>query len=116
MRLVSVNVGLPRSVKTPRGTVRTAIFKAPVSSRVAARDHHLEGDRQADLRVHGGPYKAIYAYPAEHYSYWATELDGEELGYGHFGENLTTEGFQEAEVHIGDRFRIGTVLVEVTQP
>ena len=116
MQLISVNVGQPREVETPRGTVRTGIFKSPVSGRVAAHGHHLEGDRQADLRVHGGPKKAIYVYPGEHYSYWASELPEIELGFGHFGENLTTEGFHEAEVHIGDRYRIGSVSVEVTQP
>src|SRR3978361_2197884 len=98
MRLVSVNVGMPRAVETPRGAVLTSIFKSPVSGQIAARGHNLQGDRQADLTVHGGPYKAIYAYPAEHYSYWAAELHGMKLGYGHFGENLTTEGFQEEEV------------------
>jgi MOSC domain-containing protein YiiM len=116
MHLVSVNVGEPRAVETPRGVVLTSIFKSPVSGPIAARGHNLQGDRQADLTVHGGPYKAIYAYPAEHYSYWSAELQGMKLSYGHFGENLTTEGFQEEEVHIGDRYRIGSVLVEVTQP
>jgi MOSC domain-containing protein YiiM len=116
MRLVSVNVGQPREVETPRGVVLTSIFKTPVSGRIAARGHNLEGDRQADLTVHGGPGKAIYVYPAEHYSPWKAELRGMELAFGHFGENLTTEGFQEEEVHIGDRYRIGSVIVEVTQP
>jgi MOSC domain-containing protein YiiM len=116
MRLVSVNVGQPREVETPRGVVLTSIFKTPVSGRIAARGHNLEGDRQADLTVHGGPSKAIYVYPAEHYPDWKAELRGMDLAFGHFGENLTTEGFHEDEVHIGDRYRIGSVIVEVTQP
>lgn len=116
MRLVSVNVGQPVEIETPRGSVLTSIFKTPVSGRVSARGHQLEGDRQADLSVHGGPYKAIYVYPGEHYPYWVEELPDTEFAFGQFGENLTTEGFHEAEVHIGDRFRIGSVTVEVTQP
>jgi MOSC domain-containing protein YiiM len=116
MHLVSVNTGKPREVETPRGVVLTGIFKTPVNGRVAARWHNLEGDRQADLTVHGGPHKAIYVYPSEHYTYWAEELRGVELAFGHFGENLTTEGFREEEAHIGDRYRIGSATVEVTQP
>jgi MOSC domain-containing protein YiiM len=116
MRLVSVNVGQPREVETPRGVVLTSIFKTPVSGRIVARGHNLEGDRQADLTVHGGPSKAIYVYPAEHYPHWKAELGGMELVFGHFGENLTTEGFHEEAVHIGDRYRMGSVIVEVTQP
>ncbi len=116
MRLVSVNVGQPRAIETLHGAVLTSIFKSPVNGRVKAHDNNLEGDRQADLTVHGGAYKAIYVYPAEHYLFWRAELPEIDLAFGQFGENLTTEGFQEDAVHIGDRYRIGSVLVEVTQP
>ena len=96
--------------------VSTAIFKSPVHGRVAIRGYNLDGDRQADLSVHGGPYKAIYLYPWEHYSYWASELPDQELPFGMFGENLTTVGLSEETTRIGDRFRIGSALLEVTQP
>jgi len=114
--LVSVNVGTPREVPLPGGAVGTAIWKSPVAGRVALRRHNLDGDRQADLRVHGGPYKAVYAYSSEHYPYWAAELPGFELPRGAFGENLTTAGLLEETVRIGDRFRIGSAVVQVTQP
>jgi MOSC domain-containing protein YiiM len=114
--LVSVNVGLPRAVETPAGIVLTSIFKAPVAGRVEAREHNLEGDRQADLTVHGGPHKAIYVYSSEHYGYWTKALPDMELPFGQFGENLTTEGWHEEETCIGDQYRIGTTVVEVTQP
>ncbi|MBV9405350.1 MAG: MOSC domain-containing protein, partial [Acidobacteriaceae bacterium] len=77
---------------------------------------NLEGDRQADLRVHGGPYKAVYLYPSEHYAWWKKELPGMELPFGMFGENLTTEGLLETHVHIGDQFRFGSAVLQVTQP
>jgi MOSC domain-containing protein YiiM len=116
MRIVSVNVGMPREVSVPRGKVLTSIFKTPVESRVAVRGYNLEGDRQSDLTVHGGPYKAVYLYPSEHYAYWAEQLPDMELSYGVFGENLTTEGVLEESVHIGDRFRFGSTILQVTQP
>jgi MOSC domain-containing protein YiiM len=97
-------------------TLTTAIFKAPVQGQVMMRTLDLDGDRQADLSVHGGPYKAVYAYPVEHYSFWRTELPEMELRWGAFGENLTTEGLDESGTHIGDRFRIGAATVMVTQP
>ncbi len=115
-RVISVNVGQPREIATRNGTLLTSIFKSPVESRVAVRRNNLEGDRQSDLRVHGGPYKAIYAYPSEHYPYWAAELPDTELPFGVFGENLTTVGLAEDTVYIGDQFRIGTALLQVTQP
>ena len=115
MRVVSVNVGLPREVAWRGKTVTTAIFKEPVAGRVALRSLNLDGDRQADLTVHGGLEKAVYAYPVEHYPYWRTELADAALAYGAFGENLTTEGLREDAVHVGDRFRIGTEML-VTQP
>lgn len=116
MRVLSVNVGLPREISVPDGVVVTGIFKSPVEGKVALRGYNLDGDRQADLTAHGGPYKAVYLYPSEHYSYWATQLPGFDLPPGVFGENLTTEGINEEAVHIGDRFRIGSAIVQVTQP
>jgi MOSC domain-containing protein YiiM len=103
-------------VRVGDATVPTSIFKSPVEGRIAVRGNNLAGDRQADLTVHGGPYKAIYLYPAEHYSYWADQLDGADLPPGAFGENLTTLGMDENSVRIGDRFRIGSVVLQVTQP
>ena len=116
MRLVSVNVGLPREVAWKGGSVSTGIFKEPVQGRVPVRRLNLDGDRQADLSVHGGADKAVYAYPAEHYHYWRGELAGMAMPFGMFGENFTTEGLLEDAVHIGDRFRIGTAELVVTQP
>ena len=116
MKLISVNVGLPRDVIWKGRTVNTAIFKEPVAGRVALAALNLEGDRQADLKVHGGRDKAVYAYPAEHYDFWRGELPGVELPWGSFGENLTVEGLFEKEVNIGDRFRIGSAEFVVTQP
>jgi MOSC domain-containing protein YiiM len=116
MRLVSVNVGLPREVIWNGRTVTTGIFKEPVEGPVRVRRLNLDGDRQADLSVHGGPDKAVYAYPAEHYDYWRGELPDMELPWGIFGENLTTEGLLEDKVNIGDRFQMGSALLMVTQP
>ena len=116
MKLVSVCVGLPRDVNWKEKSVTTGIFKQPVDRRVMMRSLNLDGDQQADLTVHGGIEKAIYAYPMEHYAYWRQELPDEELPWGAFGENLTTEGLLETTVNIGDCFRIGTAEVMVTQP
>lgn len=116
MKLISVCVGLPREVNWKGKPVTTGIFKQPVSDRVMMRSLNLDGDRQADLTVHGGVEKAIYAYPMEHYAYWRQELPDEALPWGAFGENLTTEGLSETTVNIGDRFRIGTAELMVTQP
>lgn len=116
MRLVSVNVGLPRDVTWRGKVVTTGIFKEPVSGRIRLRRLNLDGDRQADLTVHGGPYKALYAYPAEHYAYWRQQLPDRDLPWGTFGENLTIEGLSEDTVRIGDRLRIGTAELVVTQP
>lgn len=116
MKLVSVNVGTPREVFAGDRVVRTAIFKEPVAGRVAIRGHNLEGDRQADLRVHGGPRKALYAYPSEHYAFWTAELPDLALPYGSFGENLTIEGLVEEDIHAGDRLEIGSAQLVVTQP
>lgn len=116
MRLVSVNVGLPREVLWKGRIITTSIFKEPVQGRLMMRTLNLDGDRQADLTVHGGPNKAVYAYPAEHYEYWRRQWPDPLLPWGMFGENLTVEGLLEESVHIGDRFRIGTAEVIVTQP
>jgi MOSC domain-containing protein YiiM len=116
MKLISVNVGLPREVTWKGKTVSTGIFKEPVSERVMVRSLNLDGDGQADLTVHGGADKAVYVYPFEHYDYWRGELPDTELRLGIFGENFTITGLREEEVNIGDRFRIGTVKLMVTQP
>jgi len=116
MKLISVCVGLPRQVIWKGKPVTTGIFKQPVAGRVMMRSLNLDGDRQADLTVHGGVEKAVYAYPTEHYAYWQQELPDEALPWGAFGENLTVEGLSETTVNIGDRFRIGTAEVMVTQP
>jgi MOSC domain-containing protein YiiM len=115
-QVLSVNVGMPRQVPVRGGSVLTSIFKTPVLARVAVRRHNIEGDRQSDLTVHGGPYKAVYSYPGEHYGYWREQLPDTQLQYGNFGENLTTEGLLEEEVSIGDRFRVGSAILQVTQP
>ena len=96
--------------------VSTGIFKEPVTGRVMMRTLNLDGDRQADLTVHGGPEKAVYGYPSEHYEFWRRELPDMDLPWGMFGENFTTEDIFETETHIGDKFRIGTAEVMVTQP
>jgi MOSC domain-containing protein YiiM len=116
MKILSVNVGLPRPVAWKGRRIMTGIFKAPVAGRVRLRRHNLDGDGQADLSVHGGPEKAVYAYPSEHYPFWRRELELESLPWGAFGENLTTEGWWEDQVHVGDRFRIGSAELVVTQP
>jgi MOSC domain-containing protein YiiM len=120
VRLASVNTGLPREVKWHGRTVTTGIFKEPVEGRVALRTLNLDGDRQADLTVHGGAYKAVYCYSLGHYEYWKKELAGRELPMGMFGENFTIDGGKdeplEESVHLGDRFSIGTAEVVVTQP
>ncbi len=114
-RLVSVNVGRPRSVEYRGRSVRTGIFKEPVLFRVRVATLNLDGDQQADLSVHGGPDKAVYVYDLSGYEHWRREL-ARELPYGQFGENLTVEGMPETEVRIGDVYRVGTALLQVTQP
>src|SRR4029077_15450341 len=116
MKVLSVNVGLPREVAWQGRLVTTGIFKEPVKGRLMVRTLNLDGDRQADLTVHGGGRKGVYAYPSEHYGYWRTELPGMERPSGMFGENFTTEGLLEDAVYIGDRFRIGKTEVMVTEP
>lgn len=116
MELISVNVGLPRDVEWKGRIVSTGIFKAPVTGRVAVRRHNLDGDRQADLEVHGGPDKAVYAYGVEHYGWWQQELGDPALGWAAFGENLTTRGLLEDAVNVGDEFRVGTAVLRAVQP
>lgn len=116
MRVVSVNVGLPREVSWRGKRITTGIYKEPVAGPVRIRALNLDGDRQADLRVHGGRDKAVYAYPSEFYELWRRERPELELGWGQFGENLTTEGLLDGDVGVGDRFRIGSAELIVTQP
>jgi MOSC domain-containing protein YiiM len=115
-KLISVNVGLARVVMSKGNPVSTGIFKEPVTGRVRLRTLNLEGDRQADLSVHGGPSKAVYVYPSEHYDYWRRELPDIELPWGMFGENFTTAGLFESELNIGDKFRVGSAVMRVTEP
>src|SRR5438552_9218247 len=120
MKLVSVNVGLPRLIERDGDSVSTGIFKEPTAGRVMLRTLNLDGDRQADLSVHGGPSKAVYVYPSEHYDYWKQELPeiggAGKLPWGMFGENFTTSGLYEAELNIGDKFCVGSAVVMVTEP
>ncbi|MCU1298725.1 MAG: hypothetical protein JWO91_3003 [Acidobacteriaceae bacterium] len=116
MKVISVNAGLPREVTWHGINVTTGIFKQPVEGRVALRKLNLDGDRQADLSVHGGEYKAVYCYAISHYDYWKRELPGRELPIAIFGENFTTEGLLEDSVHIGDQFSVGSAEMVVTQP
>lgn len=115
-KVISLNVGLPRTVYFRGQVVTTGIFKEPIKGRIKLRRLNLDGDKQADLTVHGGPDKAVYAYPAEHYDYWKKRLPNMKLPWGMFGENFTTEGLLEDQVNIGDVFRIGSSEVVATQP
>lgn len=116
MKIISLNVGLPRLVLRNGEPVSTGIFKEPITRRVMMRTLNLDGDRQADLSVHGGPSKAVYVYPSEHYDFWKRELPQMDLPWGMFGENFTTAGLLETETNIGDKFRIGAAEVMVTEP
>lgn len=116
MRIISVNVGRPRLIPWKGQMYSTGIFKDPVAGRVMLRKTNLDGDRQADLSAHGGPDKAVYGYPSEHYPYWSKVLSGKELRWGAFGENLTTEGIFETEISVGDQFRVGSAVVMARTP
>lgn len=116
MKIISINVGLPQEVPWGKRTTFTSIYKSPVEGSVEVLTENLEGDKQADLSVHGGPNKAIYVYPAEHYSYWQASLNVQKLDWGNFGENFTSEGLLEEYVNIGDIFQVGTAQVRVTEP
>jgi MOSC domain-containing protein YiiM len=116
MKLVAISVGRPRKVPWRGRSIETSIFKAPISGRVHVARENVEGDQQSDLSVHGGPEKAVYVYPAEHYPFWRLELPDVDFSWGAFGENFTTEGLLEDQVWIGDRYRVGTAELVVTQP
>ncbi len=116
MKLLSVNVSLPKEVPYKAKTITTGIFKEPVEGRVMLRELNLEGDGQADLRAHGGIHKAVYVYSIENYDHWKRELGRDDFTYGQFGENFTVEGMTDGEVHIGDQYCVGGALLEVTQP
>jgi MOSC domain-containing protein YiiM len=116
MQLLSVNTAQPQEVAWQGKTIRTSIFKQPVAGPVAVLAEHLAGDGQADLRVHGGPDKAVYAYPSEHWAYWRQLLPAAQLVPGAFGENLTTLGLLEPEVRVGDCFQLGTAVLMAVQP
>lgn len=116
MQVISINVGLPREVMWQGKPVLTGIYKQPVEGRIQLKSLNFNGDQQADLSVHGGVDKAVYAYSTEHYAYWRNQLPEMELPWGMFGENLTIEGLSEDAVNIGDRFRLGTAEVMATQP
>lgn len=116
MKLLSVNVSQPKEVPFGKKTLSTGIYKDPINERVMLRTLNLDGDGQADLNAHGGIYKAAYVYPYEHYAYWSQTVDTVEFNYGQFGENFTTEGMLETEINVGDVYRVGKALVQVTQP
>jgi MOSC domain-containing protein YiiM len=116
MKILSVNLGRPREIFHEGRMIRTGIFKAPIAGRVRVNALNIEGDEQADLSVHGGASKAVYAYPVEHYEFWRKELPEAELPWGSFGENITVEGILEKQIHVGDRLCAGTVELIVTEP
>lgn len=116
MKIISLNVGLPRTVRDHDREVRTSIFKSPVPGPLLLRRINLDGDLQSDLSVHGGKNKAVYAYASEHYQYWREQLPDYEFVWGNFGENFTTEGLLEQDAFLGDQFRVGGAVIKVTQP
>jgi len=115
-RVLSVNVSTGEKVEFNGRVVGTGIFKKPVEGRVMLRRHQLDGDEQGDPNAHGGPEKAVYAYPYEHYAFWSKELERDDLEYAQFGENLTTQGLMETGACVGDVYRIGDAVVRVIQP
>ena len=116
MELISIDLSLPKAVTHKDKTVSTGIFKEPVDGPIMVRRLNLQGDRQADLKSHGGVCKAIYAYPVEHYTHWARELDRADFAFGQFGENFTVKGLLERDISVGDVLQLGDVVLEVTQP
>jgi MOSC domain-containing protein YiiM len=116
MKVISVNVGQPREILWRGQMVRTSVYKTPVAGRLRVRKLNFDGDAQADLMAHGGEHRAVMVYQAESYQYWSETLQRKDFVYGQFGENLTVEGLADNEVCIGDRFRIGSAIFEVTQP
>lgn len=114
--IVSINVSEVTTTPWQNRTVETAIFKKPVQGAVKTEAHRLEGDAQADLTVHGGPGRAVYGFPAEHYPSWQEAFPKADWSWGAFGENLTVQGLLEEDVYIGDRYRCGTAELMVTQP
>src|SRR5215470_12775174 len=114
-RLISVNVGIPRDIEWKGRTVHTAIWKNPVSGRCRAATLNLDGDGQGDLAGHGGEHRAVFVYQIESYRYWQEELGRDDFSYGQFGENFTVAGLHDDQVCIGDRYRIGEAVFEVTQ-
>jgi MOSC domain-containing protein YiiM len=115
MKLISLNIARPQLIIYKGETISTGILKRPVSGPVMLHTLNLDGDRQADLSVHGGPFKAVYGYPSEHYEYWQNDLPGYDLPWGAFGENFTTLGLREDDLHVGDRFRVGGSILMVRQ-
>ena len=116
MTLLSINVSLPKEVPFGNKTLITGIYKEPIEGRVMLRTMSLDGDGQADLQAHGGTYKAVYVYPHEHYAYWSDTLERDDFSYGQFGENFTVTGMLETDVLVGNIYRIGGAMVQVTQP
>jgi MOSC domain-containing protein YiiM len=116
MKIISLNVGLPRTVRDHDREVRTSIFKSPVPGPLLLRRINLDGDLQSDLSVHGGKNKAVYAYASEHYKYWREQLPEVEFAWGNFGENFTTEGLLEQNAFLGDELQVGGAVIKVTQP
>ena len=116
MKLISVNVSKPKPMSFQGKTVLTGIFKQSMEGRLHVGRLNLEGDQQADLSVHGGPHQAVYVYPFEHYASWQQELGRDDFTFGQFGENFTVSGMLENQVCIGDVFRVGSALFQVTQP
>ena len=116
MKLLSVNLSVPKEITYAGKTVTTGIFKKPTSERVMLRTLNLDGDGQADLWGHGGAFRAVYVYSKENYGFWERELERDDFTYGQFGENFTVEGMLDDQIHVGDTFRVGGALVEVSQP
>src|SRR5262252_9763133 len=115
-QLLSVNVGLPREVSWNDKIVRTAVWKTPVEGRRTVRSLNVDGDAQGDRVGHGGEHRAVFVYQMDSYHYWQRELKRGDFTFGQFGENFTVEGLADSEVCVGDRYRIGGALFEVTQP